>query len=210
MSNLMDDIIEKTESYAKSFLNNPNKKDHISRNLKFWAEDMLEPQKQNIISENKNALKILLGDGKTEKGTYDKILDTLMPKLSTEERSLLKKSFRKYSNQLETASKTECVEYFDKKRDLTLGSAPTDILSAIALLALSGIAIGTAENKDERISKAITVAIPALAGLGVSTTLAALLYSGLKGAICGSVAGSALSLTGSMIDKKVLHNSSKK
>ena len=108
------------------------------------------------------------------------------------------------SKKLNKANISECAEYFDKKRDLILGSAPTDVLTALFGLGMSGVAIGTADDKQERASRAVTVAFPAIAGLGVSTAMTAMLFSGVKGMLIGSVASGALSLTGSAIDRSFI------
>ena len=50
------------------------------------------------------------------------------------------------------ANHSECVEYFDKKRDLMLGSAPTDVLTAVASLIASGVAIGVADTKEDNLN----------------------------------------------------------
>ena len=107
---------------------------------------------------------------------------------------------------LHKANKVECVEYFDKKRDLVLGSAPTDVLTALAGLTASGIAIGVADTKQDRISRAITGAFPVIAGLGVSTALTALLFSGGKGMALGAASSMVLSAIGSTINRIIYPN----
>lgn len=211
MSNLETDVVDKIKSYAAGFKDNPNKKQHIAKNLYFWAKEMLKPQKSKIESEGQKMVSKFIGDGKSKQGIYDEIVEIISPHISKEEDSVLKGYLDKFSKNLKAANKKECVEYFDKKRDLTLGSAPTDILSAIIGLGLSGVAISTADNKDERISKALTVAFPAIAGLGVSTTLTAFLYSGIKGMLYGSIASGCFSLLGNTINKTfVRHTDNKK
>lgn len=204
MSDLEVKVLNKIESYLKGFHNNPNKKEHISKNLNFWAKEILKPQKAELEKQGLKQVEIFLGNGKNSQGLYGEIFDILSPKLTQEENSVLKEYLNKFSKRLQSANKTEYVEYFDKKRDLTLGSAPTDILSVIFGLGLSGIVISTADNKNERVSKALTVAFPAIAGLGVSTALTAFLYSGIKGMLCGSIASGGLSLVGNTVNRAFL------
>ena len=76
-------------------------------------------------------------------------------------------------------------------------------MTALFGLTMSGIAVGMADNKDERISKSLTVAFPAIAGLGTSMALTAMLFSGVQGMIYGSLASIGLSKIGSTADKLV-------
>ena len=109
----------------------------------------------------------------------------------------MRKAIRMPPKLLRKANTTECVEYFDKKRDLMLGSAPTDILTALGSLIASGIAISVADTKEDRISRFISGALPVIAGFGVSTALTALLFSGGKGMAIGAASSMGLSILGS-------------
>ena len=108
----------------------------------------------------------------------------------------------------------ECVyagpEYFDKKRDLTLGSAPTDILTVLFGLGASGIAIGKADSRDERVSKTVTMTLPVIAGLGVNMLLTSMLFSGPVGLALGSLAGLGFNKLGNLADKRLIPKSGNK
>ena len=84
-----------------------------------------------------------------------------------------------------------------------LGSAPTDVLTALASLTASGIAIGVADTKEDRLSRLISGALPVFAGLGVSTALTAMLFSGGKGMALGTGSGMVLSALGSGVSHKL-------
>ena len=71
---------------------------------------------------------------------------------------------------------------------------------------VSGIAIGTADSKEDRLSRLVTVALPAIAGFGVSIGMTTLLYSGVKGMLIGFGSGTILSKIGSAIDRNFIHN----
>ena len=100
--------------------------------------------------EGLNVRNSLVGDGKTTKGAYRELIE-LIPNLTQEEKAAFETNIKQAEKILRKANKVECVEYFDKKRDLMLGSAPTDVLTALAGLTASGIAIGVADTKQERI-----------------------------------------------------------
>ena len=163
----------------------------------FWAEDSLMGERNRIEKEGLEVIHSLVGDGKTKKGAYHEMVDLLAPHLKDEEKRAFEESIKQAEKLLKKANTTECVEYFDKKRDLVLGSAPTDVLTAIASLIASGIAIGVADTKEDRLSRTISGALPVIAGLGVSTALTAMLFSGGKGMVLGTGSGMILSALGS-------------
>lgn len=169
----------------------------------FWAEDSLMAKRNKLEEEGLNVINNLVGDGKTKKGAYNEIVELLSPHLSKEEKQAFEESIKQADKLLRTANKTECVEYFDKKRDLMLGSAPTDVLTALASLTASGIAIGVADTKEDRLSRLISGALPVFAGLGVSTALTAMLFSGGKGMALGTGSGMVLSALGSGVSHKL-------
>ena len=164
---------------------------------KFWAEEALMPKRNKLEEEGENIINALVGNGKTQTGKYQEIIDLLSPYLNQEEKRAFEANVKKADKILRKANKTECVEYFDKKRDLMLGSAPTDVVTAIASLLASGVAISVADTKEDRISRTISGALPVVAGLGVSTALTALLFSGGKGMALGALSSMILSAIGS-------------
>ena len=194
MENLEKDVISKIKQYKDDILDGAkNKKDIYS----FWAEDILMPQRNHLEAEGKAVIDTLVGDGKTQKGAYKEIADLLSHNLKDDEIRALEDTIAKTEKLLRKANRSECVEYFDKKRDLMLGSAPTDVVTALGSLLACGVAIGVADSKEDRISRAISGAFPVIAGLGVSTALTAMLYSGGKGMALGAASSMILSGLGS-------------
>ncbi len=173
----------------------------VQDNMSFWAEDILMPTRNTFEQEGKKAVSELMGDGNNVRGKYNEVIDMLSPHLTKEEKTLLNGSLRAAKKKLGKANHSECVEYFDKKRDLVLGGAPTDILTGIGAIGLSGIAVGTADSKEDRLSRALTLGFPAVAGIGASMTLTAMLFSGVQGMIYGSLASVGLSQIGSAADR---------
>ena len=84
-----------------------------------------------------------------------------------------------------------------------LGSAPTDILTALIFLSFGGIALKKADTKEQRVSKLLTSIFPTVAGLGTSLALTALLFSGVKGKVVSAVMSGILSLIGSGLNRAV-------
>ena len=181
------------KQYKNDVFDGKNKKDIFN----FWAEDILMPQRNHLETEGKAVIDTLVGDGKTQKGLYKEIAEKLEPLLKDDEKRAFEDTILRTEKLLRKANHSECIEYFDKKRDLMLGSAPTDVVTALASLIACGVAIGVADSKEDRVSRAISGAFPVIAGLGVSTALTALLYSGGKGMALGAASSMILSGLGS-------------
>lgn len=200
MQNLEKEVMQKIK-LAKDTIWQRMKGKKLENGMKFkdaynfWAEDALMAERNKLEEKGTNVINSLVGDGKTQKGAYREIIELLH--LNEQEKNAFEESVKQAENLLRKANKTECVEYFDKKRDLVLGSAPTDVLTALASLTASGIAIGVADTKEDRISRFISGALPIFAGLGVSTALTAMLFSGGKGMALGTGSGMVLSAMGS-------------
>ena len=119
----------------------------------------------------------------------------------------MEKKLKIASSKLKKANHSECFEYFDKKRDLILGGAPTDIVTTLFGMGAAGLAIGKANDKDEPISKTVTIAIPAVIGLDVNLACAAAMLSGPVGILTGFAATIVTNRIATIFDKHVLgHN----
>ncbi len=211
MSNIEHDFAAKLKDFAGNFQGLKSKGtfkekfnhnvNNVKDNMSFWAEDMLMPQRNKLEQEGIDVVNKLMGDTKTQKGKYDEIIDILSPHISKEDRHVLEVSLHKAGRKLRKANHSESVEYFDKKRDLMLGGAPMDILTGLGAVALSGIAVGTAHDKEDRISRALTVGFPAVAGIGTSLAFTAMLFSGVQSLLYGAISSVVLSKMGSVADK---------
>ncbi len=198
MQNLNRDIRTRWKSYYSGFIDKEvNNAHHFDQNLQFWAKDIMQPQKTKLEKEGLKVVDSLTG----ENGKYKEIITELSGNLGEKEQKTLNKLFNKTEKSIKKAHNREYEDYFDKKRDLTLGSAPTDIVTGTIILSIAGISFANAENKDKRISRLITKIIPAIAGFGTSIALTSMLFSGTKGMLSGLAAGGVLSLLGSKLDK---------
>lgn len=204
MANLERDFMKFWRGYKNGFSNKwIDKGQHIGKNMRFWAQDIMMPQRNIVEQQGQEAIQRFVGDGKGKKGAYDEIFDILKKHLSSEEKTTLESAITRTSKKLKKASHGECIEYFDKKRDLVLGSAPTDILTAGLGLTIGGVALATADSKEEKRSRALTGVFPVIAGFGVSMAMTAMLFSGVQGLLLGGLASVILSKLGNTIDKKV-------
>ena len=203
MENLNSDIRNKWNDYRHGFVDKNTKTgQHFNQNLSFWAQDIMKPERDQLEKEGLKVIDRLMGNKDGVKGQYRELIEILSENLSSEEKTILEKSLKKTEKSLRNAGKKEYFDYFDKKRDLVLGSAPTDILTATLLLATGGVALASADTKDDRISRLLKGILPTIAGLGTSIALTSMLFSGVKGMLIGYGAGFILSRIGSDLDKR--------
>lgn len=209
MANLERDFMVKFKAYRKGFTNKwVSNADHIDKNMTFWAEKILDPTRAKVEKQGLEVVEKLVGNGKDKKGLYEEAYNILSSNLETKEAERLQNLMSKSAKKLRKANFSECVEYFDKKRDLVLGSAPTDIVTAIGGLALSGVAVATADTKEDKISRALTGGFPIIAGIGANLAFTAMLFSGVQGMIYGALTSVGLSKIGSLADHYLLGNKS--
>ena len=207
MENLERDFMKKFRAYRNGFSNKwVDKTSHIDKNMSFWAQDIMQPTRDKVERQGLDVVEKLVGNGKEQKGLYEDIYSILSPKLDQNEEKALNKALKKVSNKLKKANHSETVEYFDKKRDLVLGGAPTDIVTALGGLGISGLAIATADTKEDKMSRALTGGFPIIAGIGASMAFTAMLFSGVQGLLYGFLTSIGLSKLGSMADHYILGN----
>ena len=97
--------------------------------------------------------------------------------------------------------------YFDKLRDITLGSAFSDIVfGMLSPLATMGVLLAMDDTKEERISTTLKLGIPLIGGIATSTAFLFLLASGGKALIMSSLIGVGLNRIGTYADSKIAAN----
>ena len=199
MSDLESEFIKKYRSYMSGFKNG-SKSEHFNNNLTFWAEDIMMPTRNKTEQEGLAVIEQIMGNTGGQKGKYKEILELFEEHINNDDKMFLNKILQKAKKKIHKANHSECVEYFDKKRDLVLGGAPTDVITAAVGLGASGIALSTAHDKDERTSRLLTGVFPVIAGLGASMAFTAMLFSGVKGMLLGGLTGLGLNFIGSKAD----------
>jgi len=136
-------------------------------------------------------------------GKVEDILDIYRKILSPEEFEIIEKSYKTTIKSLDKSINIETEDFVNKVRDLTLGSAPTDIVTIIGSLATLGYYLGKSDNNDERTSVSLKYGIPALATIGTSLYCNAKLYAGSKSLIIGTISGLIVNKIGTYADKKL-------
>lgn len=163
----------------------------ILANLDKLAKNLPEDKHTDLI---KNVLKT------GNKGKLEEILSIYKEILPRSEYLKLKSQMEKAVKSLDNSIETETVKYFDKYRDLKLGSAPTDILSILGTVGTMGWFLSKAKDKDERISLALKYGIPAVGTIATSLYGTARLISGGKSLAFGLVSGWVIGKLGAMVD----------
>ena len=192
MSNLKDDFAGKLRNKKKSWFKG------------FWAKDILEPKKSIVEKEGNYIVNKLFGENGT-KGLYDETFDIFKNHLDEKQLNSLKREMTNAKKTINKANTSECVEYFDKKRDLILGGAPTDILTQIFGIGLCGVVV-TKADKEDRWSKLFTNGVPIITGLLSSLVFSAKLYAGSKALLAGAVVTGITDVVCGVINKHVFGN----
>lgn len=159
----------------------------------FIAEEVLSASKKSF--------------GKTVEGhksavvqDLDELLEMAKGHLSPEQHKKLISRTKNINASLNKATNTEANEYFDKVRDLRLGSAPTDVITMLTSVGTVAIGLSKADNKDERISAALKFGIPVLGSVFSSVLLTISLVSGFKAIAIGTALGLGMSVMGEKVD----------
>lgn len=100
----------------------------------------------------------------------------------------------------------EVEEFFDKLRDLKLGSAPTDILTILFSFVALSFGLGYAKDKDERISRMFKSGIPIVGGIATTMFTTTKLVSGGKSLALGFLSGIVLNQIGKIVDNIRIKN----
>lgn len=162
---------------------------------------------QSFIAEN-----ALSADKLALKANVSKLRDTVAAKIAENtniyKEILPKAEFDKINKMSKSALKkldksinTETNEFFDKLRDLKLGSAPTDVMSVVGSAGVIGYGLSMADDKDERMSILLKYGIPVIGAVTTSLALTASLIAGAKAMIYGSLSGLVMGDIGSRADK---------
>lgn len=136
-----------------------------------------------------------------KQGYAESILEIYRNILSPEDFAILRKSYTESIKSLDKSINLETEEYVSKLRDLSLGSAPTDILTILGSLATLGYQLGKSDSNEERASISLKYGIPALAGIGVSLYCNAKLFAGSKSLLIGALSTVVVNYFGSISDR---------
>ena len=138
---------------------------------------------------------------KNSKGELQEILTIYKSFLPKNEYVKIRKNTNAAISKLDKAINTENDLFFDKLRDLSLGSGPTDALSLLGAIGGVGLGLTEAENKDERISALLKYGIPVVGSVATSIVMTVSLVAGFKSLVIGSLSGLIIGDAGMRLDK---------
>ncbi len=156
------------------------------------------PETVKLLEANINEIGNIMGE--SGKGALQEIYTIYKKLLPKEDYVKLKHSTSRNIKYLDDAISKETNSFFDMMRDLTLGSAPTDILSILGAIGAIGIGLSKAENKDQQNTVLLKAGIPAVGAIATSLYFSASLVSGGRAMMYGAISGLAISKLGSMLD----------
>lgn len=165
----------------------------------FSYSDAAVKQVSSHIKEIEKVLKA------TDKGEFQELLTLYKSVLPRDEYLKLRGKTNKTIKSLDNAINNESNLFFDKIRDLALGSAPTDILTLVGSVAGVGIGLTRADNKDERISATLKYGIPIVGSIATSLYMTIGLVSGGKAMALALLSGWVMNRIGSYVDKHRKH-----
>ena len=125
---------------------------------------------------------------------------SIYEKIAPYELSLIRPQVTKAVTSFDKSLNLETVEFFDKVRDLELGSAPTDLLSILASGGMIAYGLTKAKDSDERMSVTLKAGIPIVGAIATSLFCTARLISGGKSMVFGAVSGFVLNQIGNLAD----------
>jgi hypothetical protein len=202
------------------FLDNPEgisvNKDNFIKTLNLIKDRPFEKGLDEVVIKNQSKLRetnidsiidLLNGNSNGELQEMVSIYKKIAPYEFAQSKadSIIKKAVSSF----DSALKTETVDFFDKIRDLRLGSAPTDILSIIAPTLMIGYGLGEAVDSDERISIINKAGIPILGSIATSLFCTTKLISGGVSLAISALTGVIFGVIGGKVDDMRLAKSEK-
>ena len=168
--------------------------DEIQKNI----QKNIEKLRQEILSSGNTDTKIskelldnlneLSVNQNFKKGLVEEILDIYKALLPKSKYQKLESLYMQSVKSLDDSIKIETEDFVNKLRDLTLGSAPTDIITLLSGFATLGYFLLKSDNNQERTGVALKYGIPALTFIGTSLYFNARLYAGTKAMFYGAIA----------------------
>ncbi len=164
------------------------------------------PEKVKLIQGEIDGLRDVLGEsGIQAQGTLQRI-SAILKGLSTSEEaqsvisekdfSKIKKSIHSMTEKLNSATNLEMEDYFIKKAEIKIGSAPTDMFGLLGPVGLGAYAIARGKTKDEKVEAALTTAIPLIGGIGTYIFGTVRMFSAAKNLVFSAITGLAINLLG--------------
>ena len=113
----------------------------------------------------------------------------------------IKKLSERISSDIKRATDLETGEYFIKKSELVVGSAPTDVISVLVPIGAGAYAIAKGDSKEEKVSATLTTCVPLVGTFATFVYGTVKMLAGAKNLIFSAVSGALLGMFGDYCDK---------
>ena len=188
-------------------------KEQIIKDINNLHEEFLHsvpsPDKTRIEAlKDIEGLKTLIETSKN--GKIEDILDIYKAILPDNEFNQIKKSYDKTLKALDKSIKLETEEFVNKLRDLTMGSAPTDILTNLVGLGTLLYYLGKSDDKEQKMGIALKYGFPALTLIGMGLYGNAKLFAGSKALVFGIISSAIVNRIGTAANEILLKHFEKK
>ena len=168
------------------------------------SNDKYPQDRLNLLMEQIEGLEFLAGkSGMNSQGILQRISTILnglshsnSDVLSEKEFGEIKKTIHSMTRQLNGATALETDDYFIKRAEIKIGSAPTDIFGLFGPVGIGTYAIARGKTKDEKVEAALTAAIPLIGGIGTYIFGTVRMFSASKNAIFSFLTGIGLNFLG--------------
>lgn len=193
------------DTAATEFINSD-----INRSMKILLERVSKDSKYS--KETQESMRSMVQDiesilNNKKQGKLQETLSLLKALLPKEDYQKIRHQVNSTSEKMTKITSAEGDLYFDKLRDITLGSAFSDIVfGMLSPLATMGVLLAMDDTKEERISTTLKLGIPLIGGIATSTAFLFLLASGGKALIMSSLIGVGLNRIGTYADSKIAAN----
>jgi len=179
--------------YSKNNMPNQELKDKILSEMESLIEGINKSLKNKTLDE-KSAQGMLSGIESLKEGfinfkpgKVEELLSIYKEILPEADYKLIEKAYKRSLKSLDESIKIETEDFVNKLRDLTMGSAPTDVLTMITGIGTLGYHLMKADNNDQRASISLKYGIPALAFIGSTLYFNAKLFAGSKALFIGTM-----------------------
>ena len=209
MSDILEDAEKKIIELTKGVDYKDSEKLRLLRNIRIGFKELQKSQGTEKAAELEEYIAKNIGDlkgqykdapaeivqtlddlaefKKFKQGRIQELLDIYKKILPQKDYEEVEKAFNIGIKSLDNSIKKETDDFVNKLRDLTLGSAPTDILAMLSGFLTLGFFLEKADDYKERASVALKYGIPALVGIGTSLYGNAKLYAGTKSLAFGAI-----------------------
>ena len=173
-------------------------------NAAVTGNDKYTPERLRLIQEQIEGLEDLAGiSGMGSQGTLQRI-STILKGLSSSDNGIISANdFKKYKKTIHTmtqklnhATTLETDDYFIKKAEIKIGSAPTDLFGLFGPLGLGAYAVARGKTKDEKVEAALTAAVPLVGGIGTYIIGTVKMFSAGKNCAFSFLTGIGLNIIG--------------